>query len=84
LRGTVLGTGPSGYAAAAPGRPPQALQVGGNEPMVVKYDIRWADAGTNSFLEENNAPTIDAPATDCKEVEGDEPILVWGDGTRAG
>jgi hypothetical protein len=52
--------------------------------MVVKYDIRWADAGTNSFPEENNAPTIDAPATDAEEVEGDEPTLVWGDGTRAG
>jgi hypothetical protein len=37
------------------GRPPQALQVGGNEPMVVKYDIRWADAGTNSFPEDEPA-----------------------------
>jgi hypothetical protein len=61
------------------GRPPQALQVGGNEPMVVKYDIRWADAGTNSFPEERKAPTIDAAAADAEEVE-----VVWADRHESG
>jgi hypothetical protein len=62
------------------GRPAQALlaQVGGNE--VVRYEITWVSA------KESEAATIDATSTrgDAEEAEGDGPIVVWGDGTRAG
>jgi hypothetical protein len=66
------------------GEPKRPTAPIGNEPMVVKYDIRWADAGTNSFPEENNAPTIDATTTrgDADEAEGDGPVFVWADGSR--
>jgi hypothetical protein len=47
--------------------------------VVVKYDIRWADAGTNSFPEDK-ALTIDAPATNA-EGEAEAPLYHWSDGT---
>jgi hypothetical protein len=65
------------------GKPPVFAEVNNVGDQVIRYDIRWADAGTNSFPEDKPA-TIDATATDAEEAEGDGPIVVWGDGTRAG
>jgi len=66
------------------GRPPVFAEVNTVGDQVIRYDIRWADATTNSFPEDKPA-TIDAaaPRGDVEEVEGDGPIVVWGDGTRA-
>jgi hypothetical protein len=73
------------------GKPPVAVfaQINGADADgVVRYDIRWADAKTNSFPEENNAPTIDAADIGHGEANGEaeaeaEPMAAfcWGDGT---
>jgi hypothetical protein len=74
------------------GKPPVAVyaQIHGAGPDgVIRYDIRWADAKTNSFPEERDAPTIDAAVTGSGEADGEaegeaEPMrvaLCWGDGT---
>jgi hypothetical protein len=70
------------------GRPPVYAQINSVGDQVIRYDIRWADAKTNTFPEENDAPTIDATATGNggaeSEAEAQEVVIVWGDGTRAG
>ena len=49
----------------------------------MRYEFYWADAKTNKLPEDKPA-TIDATASGtAEEVEGDGPIVVWGDGTRA-
>jgi hypothetical protein len=67
------------------GKPPVAVfaQINGADADgVVRYDIRWADAGTNSFPEDEPA-TIDATATsgDAEEAEAQEVAYCWADGT---
>jgi hypothetical protein len=70
------------------GRPPVFAEVNNVGDQVIRYDIRWADAKTNSFPEERNAPTIDAPAATHGNAEGEaeaqEVEIIWGDGTKAG
>jgi hypothetical protein len=57
------------------GRPPVFAEVNNVGDQVIRYDIRWADAATNSFPEERKAPTIDATG------EAEAPLYHWGDGT---
>ena len=68
------------------GRPAVFAEVNTVGDQVIRYDIRWADAATNSFPEERKAPTIDAAATsgDAEEAEGDGPVFVWADGSKVG
>jgi hypothetical protein len=66
------------------GRPPVYAEVNTVGDQVIRYDIRWADATTNTLPGDEAPPTIDATATNADEAEGDGPIVVWGDGTRAG
>ena len=67
------------------GRPPVFAEVNNVGDQVIRYDIRWAEAGTNSFPEDEPA-TIDATATtDAEgEAEAQEVAYYWADGTRAG
>ena len=71
------------------GRPPVFAEVNNVGEQVIRYDIRWAEAGTNSFPEDQPA-TIDAPANTGGATEGEaeaetqEVALYWADGTRAG
>ena len=67
------------------GRPAVFAEVNTVGDQVIRYDIRWADATTNSFPEERKAPTIDATATRAEgEAEAQEVEIIWGDGTKAG
>ena len=67
------------------GRPPVFAEVNNVGDQVIRYDIRWAEARTNSFPEDKPA-TIDATATtDAEgEAEAQEVAYYWADGTRAG
>ena len=70
------------------GKPPVAVfaQINGADADgVVRYEFYWADAKTNTIPGEEPAPTIDAPAATNGEgeVDAQEVVVVWGDGTRA-
>jgi hypothetical protein len=59
------------------------LEGDADQPHVVRYEFRWADAKTNRFPEEIEpavaAPIIEAAAQE--DAADAETVIVWGDGS---
>jgi hypothetical protein len=67
------------------GRAPLILEGDADQPHVIRYEFRWADAKTNTIPGEDispvAAPIIEA-AVDGKGADAEEPTtIIWGDGS---